>query len=127
MKLVLIIIPLIALLAVGIAGPLVMLNGSGHAAGCPVAAVAQLPCLSLGTITNHIAALQGLLTAVPVSTALGLLVVFGFLAFLFASITAVAPLRPIPVVIPKAYPDVLRSRWMFIRWQARLVHSPTAA
>jgi hypothetical protein len=122
MKAVLVAITLFALLSIGVAGPFTMLDGMTDHAACPIAVAAKLTCITLGTLIEHVAALQGLLIAIP-SAAILLLAALAM--FLIGDLYV--PRLDGFALGGVAPPNIPRSRRALLRWQARMAHSPTAA
>jgi hypothetical protein len=116
------IIVLAALAAVVAGGPFAVAHGMEHASDCFLST--SLPCAVLGSIVQHLDALQRTLTAAPVLLA-AVLLLAAFALFTFAPPVptgrgSVFPLRRI------AFADIAVRRPV-LRWHARLTHSPTFA
>ena len=122
-------VSLAALLAIAIAGPFAMAHGMSHSSDCFLSYASSL-CMTMANITEHVTALQRILTAVPVAALTALLGTALMFAGLFGGAT-----RPTPAsAIAHAHASLRERRdassYSLIplaRWHARLVHSPTAS
>jgi len=118
------ILALSVLVAVAVGGPFAMAHGLDHDSGCFLATVADTPCLTVGTLLDHMATLQRMLLGLPAVLAVVLLA-----AMLTLGIPSLqrgaAP--EAPSWSEALSFDSLLARAPVHRWHARLTHSPTLA